>query len=634
MAFTQKTWVIEKNPLGPPANPEKATPIGKSLNELEARIAAAFAEVNGLVFNVKDSAYGAKGNGAADDAAAIQAALNAAKAAGGGIVYFPAGTYIVGETLTQPSSTTLMGAALSVLKLKNGANRNLLQSENTGAGGAERFHIYHLIFDGNKANNASGGVVIDGRCYSTFETEFRNFAGQLKLEFSGEAQPEDDESFLANLRYMNNGGALRFNGPHDSVLTNVMARNSGIAANIEALNTSTWDNAHAYGNTPIGIIAGSNTNWFDCQSEGTTSYKLKITGSGVQWIGGRIFSAGGEDAKKGILIAGGTGHQLRNLLIENCDAAPINFETAGFNTCITGHIYGTEAKPAVIGIPDSASVDTLGLHVAEPMFLCESSIELTSRLLGKRGPLVTSDGNLDIGGRLAYIERATDPSATAAQARVYSKHVNAKTVLKARFGGGADVILAREKLGTLDELASAEELVPEDQGPVTTYKVTGATEIKKIAALRAGLILVLFLTGEAKLTNGENLVLVNSYEGTANRTITLVCDGVNWIEVSRDRAKASLATTLEAKAEKTATTPSSTRNTWVTGQVETATATRTKIKIKVGGGVVQELAISAAATGVSVTPFSFPVPANRSWEWEKVEGTVEANGFKFSNTII
>src|SRR3989442_1128040 len=43
------------------------------------------------VYNVKD--YGALGTGAGDDTTAIQSAINAAKAAGGGIVFVPAGQY-------------------------------------------------------------------------------------------------------------------------------------------------------------------------------------------------------------------------------------------------------------------------------------------------------------------------------------------------------------------------------------------------------------------------------------------------------------------------------------------------------------------------------------------------------------
>jgi hypothetical protein len=50
-----------------------------------------------LWFNVKT--YGALGDGTTDDTVAIQATIDAATAAGGGIVYFPAGVYIVGGAL-------------------------------------------------------------------------------------------------------------------------------------------------------------------------------------------------------------------------------------------------------------------------------------------------------------------------------------------------------------------------------------------------------------------------------------------------------------------------------------------------------------------------------------------------------
>ena len=47
------------------------------------------------VFDVK--AFGAKGDGKTPDRAAINKAIEAASAAGGGTVYFPAGTYVTGS---------------------------------------------------------------------------------------------------------------------------------------------------------------------------------------------------------------------------------------------------------------------------------------------------------------------------------------------------------------------------------------------------------------------------------------------------------------------------------------------------------------------------------------------------------
>lgn len=57
------------------------------------------------LYNVKAPAYGATGNGSTNDSGAIQAALDAAIAAGGGIVYFPRGTYILSSTITIDNST-------------------------------------------------------------------------------------------------------------------------------------------------------------------------------------------------------------------------------------------------------------------------------------------------------------------------------------------------------------------------------------------------------------------------------------------------------------------------------------------------------------------------------------------------
>lgn len=61
-------------------------------------------------FNVRG--YGAIGDNTADDTAAVQAAVAAAVAAGGGVVYFPAGTYRVDGSLILDNNVTLAGVGI------------------------------------------------------------------------------------------------------------------------------------------------------------------------------------------------------------------------------------------------------------------------------------------------------------------------------------------------------------------------------------------------------------------------------------------------------------------------------------------------------------------------------------------
>lgn len=69
--------------------------------------------LNRLIYNVRSSEYGAVGNGVADDQVAIDAAIAAASAAGGGIVFFPAGTYRHTSAIIVPASVSLLGCGSS-----------------------------------------------------------------------------------------------------------------------------------------------------------------------------------------------------------------------------------------------------------------------------------------------------------------------------------------------------------------------------------------------------------------------------------------------------------------------------------------------------------------------------------------
>lgn len=105
------------------------------------------------VFNVMD--YGAKGDGATDDQARINAAVASAVAAGGGIIYFPAGTYRL-------SAQILVGASESNIHFLGAgrATTTIKPIDAAATGGinilGNHCSIRHLKIDGNRGTISGG----------------------------------------------------------------------------------------------------------------------------------------------------------------------------------------------------------------------------------------------------------------------------------------------------------------------------------------------------------------------------------------------------------------------------------------------------------------------------------------------
>lgn len=123
--------------------------------------AAGFAQNPDSPLNVRD--FGAKGDGATDDTAAFQKALDAAAAVGGGIVLAPRGNYLFAGSLSVPSAVTLRGIWESVPAHNGIRDRGLPKPTDdgttflvtTGAGGEEGPAFISLTH-----NSTLKGVVI------------------------------------------------------------------------------------------------------------------------------------------------------------------------------------------------------------------------------------------------------------------------------------------------------------------------------------------------------------------------------------------------------------------------------------------------------------------------------------------
>lgn len=91
------------------------TDFGVTQNGARVSLSTLASQVALNYFNVK--AYGAIGDGTTDDTTAINSAKTAAVAVGGGIIYFPPGTYRYTANLTIQSGISLLGAGIGVSTL-------------------------------------------------------------------------------------------------------------------------------------------------------------------------------------------------------------------------------------------------------------------------------------------------------------------------------------------------------------------------------------------------------------------------------------------------------------------------------------------------------------------------------------
>lgn len=111
---------------------------------------AATAQDLATAISVRDSRFGARGNGVTDDTKAIQAAVNTAP-----VVHIPAGTYIVSDSIMLPAGCRIMGVGTaSVLRKRDErVGRVLVNGPDASTG----IVIERLTIDGARCGNAYVG---------------------------------------------------------------------------------------------------------------------------------------------------------------------------------------------------------------------------------------------------------------------------------------------------------------------------------------------------------------------------------------------------------------------------------------------------------------------------------------------
>jgi hypothetical protein len=335
-------------------------------------LADIWSRIQAYPYNVRD--FLATGNGVTDDTTAITNCIAAANAAGGGCVYFPAGTYIISAALTLYANVQLEGdgPGTTIIKLKNASNVDMFKSNNfatlTGtnnnAAGISSFSISLMTIDGNRANQTTAGygVRIYGFNYFMRDVVVRNcFNDGIYSEWATTlpgSLGDSVEAHLINVKSHDNGNhGIEWAGPLNSTWDNIETFNNSQATThtysgmfvrqsatvqggiLQILNCASYGTTQQYALNTQAQIMLQNNRWQDAFSA-----QILFGGSGASFSASNsqeiadYITAGGAATPVGIQIGQASipvgGLTARGVVIGSCTSGAVNLVDDGGSNVI------------------------------------------------------------------------------------------------------------------------------------------------------------------------------------------------------------------------------------------------------------------------------------------------------------
>lgn len=499
------------------------------------------------VYNVRD--YGATGNGTTDDTAAIQDAINAAGAAGGGVVFLPPGTYLVSDTLefyfpgvflrgagmwntkltrsTDYGDTIIFGggqAGTGTLLSNTGiSDLTIISTGLTTSGAHIRYSgVTRHQLKGIYLNNGFIGIRADALTAAYFSDIYVVFTDIYGGSATGR-------------RYFQFGIASSYSHKScgDLFITNfnIRGNTSGqvteFGVNIEAADGIWFENGHVGNSTEANIRIGGPTSdvinlvfFSNVMSDEGTGYGLLLESYAtlafrtIKFVN-CTFKSGGIPAWATTGIAIAAGCTVTGLSFDNCTVT--EYGNNGVLLASTDSSNITFANCTVRGNGRNTADTYPGYSVLAGV----SSVVISG---GSSGKAYDSGST----GTQAYgIQFSTGHS------NILVDGVDLTGNTLGSVLGGSETVLVLDSCMSQDNttVASASTLTPPAIGNVIS--VTGTTTINNVQVSRVGRIITLLFTDSVTVNDTGNLKLAGAFSATADDTLTLVYDGSYWLEISR-----------------------------------------------------------------------------------------------------
>lgn len=364
--------------------------------------------IQSSIKNVKD--YGAKGDGTTDDSAAIQSVLDLQ-----GIVYIPAGTYLINTTLRIKSNTKLYGDGTEATILKEGGAGTTLGTMFTSilinqayydsdAAGNDSMHVENIAFHGQRSTPIADGAVTAtnkgiGGVYFEYASRSRIRDCYFKDGWSGFVITATRTGFSTQLQ----------NSIFDCTVFNAASwlqnGNSGTPRGIlvdsaytymRGCSTNSCATGFYIGGTQIVVDACNAFNW--TYDNGFYCLAPELAMSNCR--------ADGNNFGNGITLAYNTGAQITNCFVRDCSNMGFRLHAPQRNTNLTNCSaincgYGFRAENTLSftrGGTDVTAADEV-INVA-PSGTSNVTVRMVTVDLGAAisGTLFTADGWINMSG--------------------------------------------------------------------------------------------------------------------------------------------------------------------------------------------------------------------------------------------